>query len=1294
MAAIAFVGAILCDRQLFLGSGQRLSLSLGVVVLALAAFLVSLLLRVRGLRDDRDIARRIETCTETLQGRLLTATELDRCERDRASCSPELLARLSRELDAVSGELRLPALLPTRRILPSAGWLIGALLAVGLLASHDPSHFPTFAARFFSPLADIERPTREELSVEPGDTRLARGSDLRLQLRRVRGESERARIDWRVADESWRSNEVPLVDGRGEWTLSELTLPTSYRVTSGDWRSATFTATPRTPPRTLQFIVETTPPEGLGTHTRLERQAPGPIEFLRGSRVGLSVVASEALSTARLLIARATTREEDAQSENATEDATETLLAARTVHGERVDFPAFELVETTRLRIELVGLDGVRADSPSWPLRALRDRAPIIQVLEPLAAESLVEARSSLLVRARLEDDHGIRRAELLLGDADRPTPRVLFSEEDPDHRPPRKEVDALLSMAELGLSAGDTVGFKLRVEDGAGQASTSPRYGLRIAYPPGSPQGALWSERWRLLDSLLAELHSSWRPVPMDAGQLRHVRRLMTAIEESFRDTARLAAFPSPEASLLDSLSFWLGEFGRKDIARRTAALIADDQSADAEALATGTPRLDRIIAVVRLVSQTIAHDEADERVRWLAGDLRQLALDIDAADANTEDASAARLAAAPAARVRTLLTEVVRCAADFDSPRLAPHARALLISVAAELESALDERSTRDAALRAIQRATRAADRRQGRLRAETDEQLAQVDRSVRALRPTIALDTDLRALGQSIGRRQASATTDIVARALRVRARLDKLARGASSSESNDFESAVFLDSYRELVERTVDEELVARRNDAARGQPNEEGRAELIERLAAEWPPVGAAVEWGDVEVRLDTQAAALETLASPSRIVGDRGERSIGEVRRAERDVAREIRRLLEQVVTERPAGLDVPTKELLRRASDAADRAHSALASRPEDVPGFRRATLEAARELDAARARVALTRKQALAALEPLADWLRGARGTIVERLERLAVELGGRSRTTLDDARGGFAARDAHELLILGEREVAALRQRGDDIARALDRRAEGPSTTEASRELDRNAALALRRLLRGEVGAGESALRRAQSTDREDRVLLATDAAERLQRAANGIAEIARALELAEAGAFETLLSAASDQEVEAARRVTDTETANPEEIARRAESLLDTALNRQRRDHGGLARDQRAAAHPRTLALGGRPLPRGARGRAGPRRRTRSGVARGRPRRAHGSHRAGAATARRARGEPQPASIRGGDGRGIDGECGSGRSAGARTRRDPSRARTSPGARGPLARRRTPPRRAPR
>jgi hypothetical protein len=459
--------AILLEQFKF-GPGAVIAIRIGFYLALGTVLLRFLVLPLTRRLSDADIALYIETHEPSLQAALLSAVEYDARSQGEA---PGLVRRLLRQAvekaRAVEDGRRIER--KPLRWLPAA--VTGSVALLVLVAMFGPPFFRNALRVLLTPWDSAEAVAPYAVLVEPGNTVVARGGDLRITARLRGFESDQVLLNVRVLD-SGTTEQPDIRSAEGSWEITsmgessdssnyaaqlfDLEQPAEYFVESNGIRSPVFRLDVRDLPYTKSIDLEYRFPSYTGLAAqRIENG--GDVAALRGTRVTVRVTPTMASAGGELVI-------EGKPPIALVPGDSGTLSATFTIQGNGF------------YHIELLGMDStkVRA-SLDYAIEALGDQPPLVQIIRP-GRDTRVTSLEEVFIEARGEDDYGVQRLELVYS-VNGGEERVVELENSSGRR---KDISAghTLFLEEYELVPGDVVSYYARASDanpygGPGTAAT-----------------------------------------------------------------------------------------------------------------------------------------------------------------------------------------------------------------------------------------------------------------------------------------------------------------------------------------------------------------------------------------------------------------------------------------------------------------------------------------------------------------------------------------------------------------------------------------------------------------------------------------------------------------------------------------------------------------------------------------------------------------------------------------------------------------------------------------------------
>jgi hypothetical protein len=424
---------------------------------------------LRGRPTDAQLARFIEEHAPSLDDRLATAVDLlwrspsglvksvtsphptEGEHYERAPASSALAGLLLADAAARARTVDVESVVPTatvRRAAASAAGAILMLVAVVVVGSGP-------ARQVLDAAALVLFPSRAELDVRPGDTRVRAGTPLSIEARLV---GNRSPIDAQVqiaVGNQWRSSDMTRDSaGTFQLTLGSVEAPFRYRVVAQNLISSTYSVTVARPPQVTRIDLDYTYPPAIGLKPRSEQNG-GDIYAPAGTDVRVWIHTDLPVSTGRLTLG-------DAKAVPLTVEAPTRLSAV------------LKMVGDNSYRVVVVDDEGLSNGSDTeYFIRVLDDRPPEVHVTKP-AADRAVTRLEEVDIEAQVDDDYGVDRLELVY--AVRGGVEHVAGLDVPRHAT-SASVRHTLYLEDLDVQPGDFVSYYVRARDVArGKKSNEAR--------------------------------------------------------------------------------------------------------------------------------------------------------------------------------------------------------------------------------------------------------------------------------------------------------------------------------------------------------------------------------------------------------------------------------------------------------------------------------------------------------------------------------------------------------------------------------------------------------------------------------------------------------------------------------------------------------------------------------------------------------------------------------------------------------------------------------------------------
>jgi hypothetical protein len=426
-----------------------------------------LLRELKKIRDDDEIALRIEGRNPDLRGRLISTLQLARAEKHgKYVGSPELLEALEDETIKMSAPLDFSGIINTDMLKRMAVAAAIVLIVKAVLLIKFPDYFAALGSRLVN--ADGRFPTKTRIAKIVKPQYVARGDDLvvtvELDKELSNEPSDDGTLHFVGADNGSKVSVAMsrIGDKIYSGTLTKPSETMSFVVAIGDTRSKSETVEVRARPEidvqksSIQYT--------LPAYTRAEVPPVdkfGSISVLVGSTAKVSIASTKALTSAK--IHRADGRDYPLNK----------LDDAGLVWG--VD--NFPIDKSNSFHVSLVGTDGLQNSQPAieYPIDARPDQAPTIRMMKPSRDMTVIKtAKRSIVFSAR--DDFNVRTLWLcyqitppqLEGQSMSVKPSDIKRYEIPNVPQGKdiREAKFTWDLAALNLNIGETVDFWIEADD------------------------------------------------------------------------------------------------------------------------------------------------------------------------------------------------------------------------------------------------------------------------------------------------------------------------------------------------------------------------------------------------------------------------------------------------------------------------------------------------------------------------------------------------------------------------------------------------------------------------------------------------------------------------------------------------------------------------------------------------------------------------------------------------------------------------------------------------------------
>ena len=438
------------------------------------------------------IARMVETNHPELEERISSAVELLMSSDSQDILGSEaLIAELTKEATEEVRVVQPAREFTTRSARPYLLAVCSVVAVLGALMVVWPQQTSRLAIRAVAPFARIGNLGEQSLKVTPGDTVIALGEPLRVDITVKNGHTRSAELLREVGEVETRMPMTRLGDSGDGVTQFTITVPSGetnfqYRVLAGSRalsRRYNVVVTPR--PAVSRYDVAYDFPEYSGLLDATEEDVSGQIEALVGSEVILKTTFNKAVKSAELLI-------------NGKPAAVGGLLPTS-------DRPAASwkikmTPETTgEWSLKLIDEHGLENLTVRHRIRALTDAAPRVTITEPQKSELKLQSADRVPITYEVREDFAVGSAELLVRTGDGQTIQI------PVQLP-------VASRAESGMWVGRATLDLSTIELGLGvkHVRVQVRIGDTLP-PPNGPQFGLSATCTLVFDEAAESYVTQW---------------------------------------------------------------------------------------------------------------------------------------------------------------------------------------------------------------------------------------------------------------------------------------------------------------------------------------------------------------------------------------------------------------------------------------------------------------------------------------------------------------------------------------------------------------------------------------------------------------------------------------------------------------------------------------------------------------------------------------------------------------------------------------------------------------
>lgn len=397
-------------------SSARWALSLaglGITLVAAWWFLVRPLSRKFTLTH---MARILEIRHPELQERISTAVEL------MGSDDPDSIKGSQELISAVvdSAVVDIEAVDPKTEFKParSRKFLavgVGALAILLLILAMWPKQSWTLLTRAMAPFLDIGNAYASSLVVDPGDVRVATGSPVTIAVSIKHKKLKRAEIRRLLADGSETVERMTLIgedeDGtkRFSMTFPSVTENFDYRVRAGSAVSEFFDVDAIDPPVVEELSISYDYPEYTALEDTSSVSATGEIRAIAHTKVKVEATLNRPIWSSKMFI----NEEREVELTDSSEKKISWEMELKSgINGS--------------WRIELADEEGFTNEPVSFPIEVLPDKAPTVQIREPVQREFKLRPTETLPITAAITEDFGIANFTMLVTPDGAPAPTSI----------------------------------------------------------------------------------------------------------------------------------------------------------------------------------------------------------------------------------------------------------------------------------------------------------------------------------------------------------------------------------------------------------------------------------------------------------------------------------------------------------------------------------------------------------------------------------------------------------------------------------------------------------------------------------------------------------------------------------------------------------------------------------------------------------------------------------------------------------------------------------------------------
>jgi hypothetical protein len=471
-AVLAVIPAVLLlayGLSLATDISRKIPLALDIIAIVFAATIGIVLFRnwIRRI-TEREVAAHAEDRFGFAEGELRNVLEMG--DAAPAGTSHALLRRAEANLAgrlagaeplALAGALGARTHTRRSRMLTVAATMSGVVV---MLAFASPERSRASWSPLLRPVATMTESALPALQVLPGNTSVARGSDVEVKIGAQQRES--VTLYWRERGDVLHEEPLPVLDAFAVARITDVDAQVTYWVSAPDGAvTDTFTITPIDPLLVSALSIDVVYPAYLGrTPEHFDKDVP-PLELPAGTELRIRGRSTRPLSAVSI------DRELD---QNRLEVSGSTFSG--TLRPRESGLYEWHLASD-------VELQETAAPAP-LDITIVTDAPPAVEITFP-GVDTLLPGDMRQMIVADAEDDHAVTRAVIVswrtsaTGQREQPVEQPLGLEGEAD----RKLVRGVLDAAGRRLLPGDTLSYFVRVTDNspARQSTVSRTYTLRV---------------------------------------------------------------------------------------------------------------------------------------------------------------------------------------------------------------------------------------------------------------------------------------------------------------------------------------------------------------------------------------------------------------------------------------------------------------------------------------------------------------------------------------------------------------------------------------------------------------------------------------------------------------------------------------------------------------------------------------------------------------------------------------------------------------------------------------------